>query len=153
MRHAIPYRKLSRQRSHYTALMRNLALSLIDVEKIRTTEAKAKEVRRVVDRLITLGKSGTLHDRRRALSLLGNIKTYKSGSESVNVLDKLFNVFPKRLSKNKGGYTRLTRLSPRPGDAAPMVLMELVVVEKAKKAPKKSKVSEESEKLTEATAS
>ncbi len=142
MRHAIPYRKLSRQRSHYRALLRNLAFSLFEHEKIRTTESKAKEVRRFVDKLVTLGKSGTLHDRRRALALIGNKVAHTAGGEKVDIIGKLFKELAPRLAAHKGGYTRITRLHPRPGDAAQMVLLELVKLSDEAKKPKKRTVSD-----------
>lgn len=127
MRHARPYRKLSRQRSHYNALMRNLALGLFLNERITTTLAKAKEVRGFIDQIITLAKSGTLHDRRRAFSLLGNKKVWSTEAEkSIDPLQKVFTEFSKRYEKRPGGYTRIIKLGYRPGDGAPRAILELV---------------------------
>src|SRR3954464_5746596 len=96
-RHAKPYRKLSRQRSHYRALMRNLALALFQHERIETTVHKAKEVRRFVDKLITLGKKGGMHNRRRAFSLFGNIITKGAEGKRVDIIgEKVFGEFAKR---------------------------------------------------------
>lgn len=144
MRHAKPYRKLSRQRSHYRALMRNLALGLFENERIVTTLAKAKEVRRFVDSIITLAKAGGMHDRRRAFALMGN-KTITTSEGTRDPLQKVFTEFSKRYESRPGGYTRIIKLGYRPGDAAPKAILELVdakplkVVEgdKEEKAPKK----------------
>lgn len=125
MRHQKPYRKLSRQRSHYRALMRNLAMALFQRERIRTTLIKAKESRSFIEGIITLAKDGSLHAKRRAFSLMGNKTTIESGKR-VNVLDKVFGEFGKRYKGRSGGYTRIIRLTPRPGDAAPMAYLELV---------------------------
>lgn len=149
MRHSIPYRKLSRQRSHYRALMRNMALALFEHERIETTIAKAKEARRFVDQIITLAKSGTLHDRRRAMSLMGNKITHKPNGERVDLIgQKVFGDLAKRYKSRPGGYTRIIKLArARPGDAASMVIFELVDrVEK----PVKAKGGEDS--ATEAAA-
>lgn len=112
--------------------MRNMAFALFERETIRTTEAKAKELRRFVDQIITLGKSGTLHDRRRAFALMGNITGKNADGTRNDILKKVFTDLSKRLSKHKGGYTRMIKVGTRPGDAAPMVLLQLVeVAEKA----------------------
>ena len=139
MRHQIPYRKLSRQRSHYRALMRNLAFSLFEKEKIETTEAKAKEVRGFVDQLVTLAKEGSLHSQRRVRALLGN-KVIGSRTNKTDIVGKLFKDLADRLKDHKGGYTRITKTGYRPGDAAPKVLLELV---KVKIAPKKAKKADD----------
>lgn len=129
MRHAKPYRKLSRQRSHYRALMRNLAFSLFQFERVRTTLAKAKEARRFVEQIITLAKSGTLADRRRAFALMGNKVGTQSGLKTTlpkDILDKVFKELGPRYASRAGGYTRIIRLGARPGDSAPMAYLELV---------------------------
>ncbi|MDB5036905.1 MAG: ribosomal protein [Bacteriovoracaceae bacterium] len=149
MRHAKPYRKLSRQRSHYTALMRNLAFSIFQHERIRTTLAKAKEVRPFIDQIITLGKGGTLHDRRRAFALLGNITGVDTGGKKLDIVGKVFNDLSKKLT-SKGGYTRIIKLAPRPGDAAPMALLELV---HAKLKPVKEKKPKDTAEPKQAAAS
>lgn len=125
MRHQKPYRKLSRQRSHYRALMRNLALALFKNERVRTTLIKAKESRSFIEKIITLGKDGSLHARRRANALMGN-KTMLVGGKRISALDKVFTELGKRYASRSGGYTRIVRLAPRPGDAAPMAFLELV---------------------------
>ncbi len=136
MRHAKPYRKLSRQRSHYRALMRNMAYSLFEHERITTTMAKAKEARSFVDQLITIAKKGGLHARRRAMALMGNKITHLGGGKKVDIIGKLFDDIAVRAKNRNGGYTRILRLArDRAGDAAPMVIFELVdrVEKKAKK--------------------
>ena len=145
MRHAKPYRKLSRQRSHYRSLLRNLAYSLFQHERIRTTLAKAKEVRPFVDQLITLGKSGSLHDRRRAFALLGNKIGLETGGKKLDIVGKIFSEYAKKLT-SKGGYTRIVRLTPRPGDAAPMAMLELVGAKLKPVQPKKTKGKEAEQK-------
>ena len=97
-------------------MTRNLITSLIDEERVRTTLAKAKEVRRHVDRVITLGKRGTLHARRQAAAIL---RTPAS-------VQKLMDTLGPRYADRPGGYTRIIHMPPRPGDAAPMAILELV---------------------------
>ena len=97
-------------------MLRNLVTDLLGYEKLTTTEAKAKEVRILAERMITLGKGGTLADRRRALSFV-----YDEG-----VVDKVFKEFATRYAGRSGGYTRMVKLGPRQGDGAPMVQIELV---------------------------
>lgn len=128
MQHKKAYRKLSRQRSHYRALMRNMAFSLFQHERIQTTETKAKEMRRFVEKIITLGKKGGLHNRRRALALMGNkiVHDSKTG-EKTDVIGKVFTELAERYKNRSGGYTRIYKLArERAGDAAPMALIELV---------------------------
>lgn len=126
MRHQKPYRKLSRHRSHYTSLMRNLAHALFQKERIRTTLTKAKECRGFIDQIITLGKDGTLHARRRAFALMGNKVESIANGKKLNSIDKVFAEFSKRYAGRKGGYTRIIKLTPRPGDCAPMAFLELI---------------------------
>lgn len=137
MRHAKPYRKLSRQRSHYRALMRNLAFSLFEHERITTTLSKAKEARSFVDKIIGLGKDGSLHSRRRAMALMGNKIIHLSSGKKVDIVGKVFDDIAKRVKNRKGGYTRILKLArERAGDKAPMVIFELVDrVEKKETAP------------------
>jgi large subunit ribosomal protein L17 len=116
VRHRWGGRKLGRPTAHRRALLRNLSTDLLRYEKIRTTEAKAKELRRAVEHLITLGKRGTLHARRQALAYVYDRK----------VVDKLFHELAPRFMDRPGGYTRITRLGFRRGDAAPLVQIELV---------------------------
>ena len=116
MRHAVAGRKLSRPTDHRLALYRNLIGSLIRYEKIVTTEAKAKEIRGQAERLITLGKRGDLHARRLALARLYDDR----------LVDKLFHVLAPRYAERAGGYTRVIKLGPRQGDAAPMAQIQLL---------------------------
>ena len=116
MRHKISGRKLSRTTSHRRALYRNLVTDLLNHEKIVTTEAKAKEVRGLTEKMITLGKKGTLHNYRRALSYI----------MSERVAKKVFSDLAPRYAERPGGYTRIVKLAPRLGDGAPMVQLELV---------------------------
>ena len=139
MRHRNSGRQLSRNSSHRHALLRNMATSLLRHEAIRTTVPKAKELRRVVEPLITLAKVDSLAKRRLAFSRL----------RDVSVVEKLFMDLGPRFKARAGGYTRILRMEPRPGDAADMALMQLVDAAvapaektedtKAAKAPKKSK--------------
>jgi len=115
MRHLKAGRKLNRSASHRRALFRNLVTSLLQHEHLQTTDAKAKELRRWTDRMITLGKRGTLHARRQALAFV----------RSRSVVAKLFDDIAPRFSTRPGGYTRITKLGIRRGDAAPISLIEL----------------------------
>ncbi len=115
MRHLKSGRKLNRSSSHRRALLRNLVTSLLQHEHLQTTDAKAKELRRWADRMITLGKRGTLHARRQALAFV----------RSRTVVAKLFDDIAPRFSTRPGGYTRITKLGTRRGDAAPLSLIEL----------------------------
>ena len=116
MRHHLSGRQLSRNSSHRHALMRNLSVSLLRHETIRTTLPKAKELRRVVEPLITLGKRDGEANRRVAFSRL----------RDAEVVEKLFADLGPRFKERPGGYTRILRMLPRPGDSAPMALMQLV---------------------------
>ena len=116
MRHRKEKRQLGRTTSHRQALLRNLVTSLLDKERIETTLAKAKELRRVTDRMITLGKKGDLAARRRALRTI----------RSNDVVKKLFSDIALRYENRPGGYTRIYQIGPRPGDCASMALIELV---------------------------
>jgi large subunit ribosomal protein L17 len=116
MRHLKQGRKLGRTTAHRKALLRNLATALLEHERIITTEPKAKELRRVADKLVTLGKRGNLHARRQALQVV----------QSNAVVQKLFNEIAPRFAGRQGGYTRILRLGYRSGDAAAMAVIELV---------------------------
>jgi large subunit ribosomal protein L17 len=116
MRHLKSGRQLSRNSSHRWALMRNLITALLREEKIKTTDPKAKELRRWVDRVITLGKRGDLHARRQAAAIIFD-KT---------VVQKLFDTIGPRFKDRPGGFTRIIKLGIRHGDAAQMALIELV---------------------------
>ena len=116
MRHHLSGRQLSRNSSHRHALMRNMSVSLLRHETIRTTLPKAKELRRVVEPLITLAKSDGDANRRIAFARL----------RDAEVVEKLFADLGPRFRTRPGGYTRILRMGPRPGDSAPMALMQLV---------------------------
>ena len=116
MRHQLSGRQLSRNSSHRKALMRNMAAALLREETIRTTLPKAKELRRVVEPLITLGKSDSLAGRRRAHAQL----------RDTVLVEKLFGDIGPRFRARAGGYTRILKMEPRQGDMAPMALMQLV---------------------------
>jgi large subunit ribosomal protein L17 len=116
MRHHLSGRQLSRNSSHRHALMRNMSVSLLRYETIRTTLPKAKELRRVVEPLITLAKSDGDANRRLAFARL----------RDAQVVEKLFADLGPRFKARPGGYTRILRMVPRPGDNAPMALMQLV---------------------------
>ncbi len=116
MRHRVAGRKLSRPTGHRVAMYRNLVTDLLRYEKIVTTEAKAKEVRGMAEKIITLGKNGNLPARRRALSFVNDKK----------VVAKLFDELGPRYATRTGGYTRIIKLQPRIGDGAPMARLELV---------------------------
>src|SRR5688500_6069157 len=117
MRHQKTRHKLSRDASHRKALLANHCIELIDHERIKTTEAKAKAVKPEVEKLITLGKRGDLHARRQALSSLGQDKF---------AVYKLFEEVAPRYADRPGGYTRILKLGPRRSDASEMVYLELV---------------------------
>ena len=129
MRHRKSGRKLNRNSSHRKAMFRNMSASLFEHEMIQTTLAKAKELRRVTDRMITLGKKGDLAARRRALRTI----------RSNDVVKKLFSDIALRYENRAGGYTRIYQIGPRPGDCASMALIELVDRPQKASAGKKSK--------------
>ncbi len=116
MRHRKDHRKLGRTPSHRKAMLRNLVTSLLELEQVRTTEAKAKELRRVAERMITLGKRGTLHARRRALRTI----------RSKEVAAKVFDTLSERYSERAGGYTRVMKVGRRVGDNAEMAIVQLI---------------------------
>jgi len=117
MRHQKTRHKLSRDSAHRKALMRNLCIEVIEHERIKTSQAKAKAVKPHVEKLITLGKRGDLHARRQALSTLGQDKF---------VVHKLFEEVAPRYTERPGGYTRIVKLGPRRSDSTEMVFLELV---------------------------
>lgn len=124
MRHLKSGRKLNRSSSHRSALMRNLVTSLLRHERIETTDAKAKELRRWADRMIGLGKQGSLHARRRALGFI----------RDKSVVRKMFDTLAARFKNRPGGYTRIVKLGWRRGDHAPVSVIELVPAEAEAKA-------------------
>jgi large subunit ribosomal protein L17 len=119
MKHRARVRKLGRTSAHRMAMLRNMVTSLLQHERIQTTDAKAKEVRRVADRMITLGKRGDLHARRRALRVI----------RQREVAAKVFDELADRYRDRRGGYTRVVKLRRRAGDAAPVSIVELVAEE------------------------
>ena len=116
MRHGNNNRKLNRTHEHRKAMFANMVCSLIEHEQIQTTLPKAKELKRIVDKYITLGKNGSLHSRRLAISRL------KQNSAVI----KLFDTLATRYKKRNGGYTRVLKAGFRYGDAAPLAVIELV---------------------------
>lgn len=116
MRHRKSGLKLNRTSSHRKAMFRNMVTSLFKHERIRTTDTKAKELRRWADQIITLAKRGDLHARRQALAIV----------REKNVVHKLFEEAADRFGDMSGGYTRVVKIGTRPGDAAPISMIELV---------------------------
>jgi len=135
MRHGKTGRRLGRKTSHREAMFRNMVTSLLTHEKITTTDSKAKEIRVVAERMITLGKRGDLHAMRLAASVI----------REKSVVTKLFSSIAPRYKDRPGGYTRIVKLGIRQGDAAPLSLIELVEEEmkpsKAKQVPVKTKLT------------
>jgi large subunit ribosomal protein L17 len=116
MRHAKKGRKLGTNASHTKAILRGLARGLLTHERIKTTETRAKEVRPLVEKIITWGKKGDVHSRRLALAELGDRE----------LIHRVFADVAPRFAERPGGYTRIMKLGPRKGDSAPMVIIELV---------------------------
>jgi len=133
MRHRVAGRKLSRHTRHRELMFRNMVVSLLQHERIKTTLAKGKELRGWADRIISLGKQGTLHARRRAFAFL----------RDEGIVKRLFDEIAPKFKDREGGYTRIYRLGWRVGDAAPLSLVELATYvppeEKKKSAIKKAK--------------
>ena len=120
------YRKLGRTSDQRKAMLRDLATSLIVSERIETTEARAKEVRSVVEKLITLGKKGDLASRRNAAKTLRNVEILNEDETTQTALQKLFGEIAERYTERQGGYTRILKVGPRRGDDAESVIIELV---------------------------
>ena len=129
MRHLVKGRKLGRTTAHRRAMLRNLVTSFIEKERITTTVAKAKEVRPVAEKLITLAKSDSLHARRQALRAV----------TKESAVTRLFAEIGPRFVERPGGYTRIVKLDIRKGDGASMAILEMVGAEFKKKAKKKKK--------------
>jgi len=129
MRHRKARLKLNRTSSHRKAMFRNMVTSLFKHDRIRTTDVKAKELRRWADNLITLAKRGDLHARRQALSIV----------REKDVVYKLFEEASEKYGAVAGGYTRIVKLGRRSGDAAPISMVELISKEKSKEKTKKKK--------------
>lgn len=115
MRHKVAGRKLGRKTAHRIMMFRNMVTSFLDKERIRTTLPRAKELRPIAERMITLGKQGTLHARRRALAFI----------KDPRVVQKLFSTIAPRYADRHGGYTRIIKLGFRPGDGAQMAILQL----------------------------
>ena len=126
MRHNKTGRRLGRKPDHRQHMMRNMVTSFFEYEKITTTTTRAKELRKVVDKMMTLGKRGDLHARRQALQVIRDPK----------VVGKLFELIAPRYQDRPGGYTRILKLENRQGDNAPMAIIELVEEEYTAKAKK-----------------
>ena len=136
MRHLISGRKLNRTSSHRKSLFKNLSNSLIINEQIKTTLPKAKDLKPFVEKIITLGKTDTLHSKRKVFSILRS-------NQSVN---KIFNILSKRYKSRNGGYTRVIKAGFRYGDASPMAIIELVERDvEAKGLLDKNRLSKENE--------
>jgi large subunit ribosomal protein L17 len=134
MRHRNAGIKLGKTSSHRDAMFRNMVTSLLKHDRIRTTDVKAKELRRWADKIITLAKQGDLHSRRQALAIV----------REKDIVHKLFAEAADRFGSISGGYTRIVKAGNRPGDAAPVSIVELIAPEKSKKKEdikKKPKVS------------
>jgi large subunit ribosomal protein L17 len=148
MRHRKSGAKLNMTSSHKNAMFRNMVTSLFKYDRIQTTDSKAKELRRWADHIITLAKRGDLHARRQALSIV----------REKAVVHKVFEEAPARFATVSGGYTRIVKIGRRPGDAAPISLVELITTEPAKKkttkktktaTPKKTAPKKKTEKKPE----
>lgn len=141
MRHQKAGRKLGRTSSHRKAMFRNMLTSLFEHEKIETTDAKAKELRKIAEKIVTLGKKGDLHSRRQVLRVISDKKIAK------NLFDQ---VAPRYQSRN-GGYTRIFKVGRRHGDNAPLSLIELIPEENVQK-PKKRASGEQKKRKAFSTA-
>jgi len=140
MRHRVAGRKLSRHTQHRELMFRNMLVSLLQHERIKTTLAKGKELRSWADKIISLGKRGTLHARRRAFSLL----------RDKGIVKKLFDEIAPKFKDRQGGYTRVYKLGWRQGDAAPLSLVELVTYAPPEE-KKKSTITKAKEVLEKVT--
>ena len=116
MRHRVAGRKLNRPTGHRMLMLRGMVTDFLRYERIKTTDAKAREVKRLAEKVITHGKKGTLHDRRKASAVVNDNR----------VVRKVFDELATRYEERPGGYTRLVKLGPRKGDAAEMAVLELM---------------------------
>ena len=146
MRHLKSGRKLNRSSAHRKAMFRNMVTSLLLHERVQTTDAKAKELRRWADRMVTLGKRGSLHARRQALAYV----------RDRNVVRKLFDEIAARFTGRAGGYTRITKVGLRRGDVAPLSIIELtergdrVLTEAEKKRERKRRATQKKQERKQA---
>jgi large subunit ribosomal protein L17 len=141
MRHHVAGKKFSRHSKHRELMFRNMLASLIEHERIKTTLPKAKELRSWADKIVTLGKKNTLHARRLAFALL----------RSEDSVKKLFDEIAPRMKDRQGGYTRIYRTGWRPGDMAPMSLIEFVALSEEKVIEKKTTMSKAKDVLKKVT--
>ena len=139
MRHGNSNRKLNRTHEHRKAMFANMVCSLIEHEQIQTTLPKAKELKKIVDKYITLGKKGSLHSRRKAISRL----------KQNSAVSKLFETLAPRYKERNGGYTRVLKAGFRYGDAAPLAVIELVDRDASAKGAKDKELQETIENKTE----
>ena len=142
MRHRKAHRKLGRTTSHRKALFRNMLTALVNNDRIETTLAKAKELKPLSDKMVSLGKDGSLAARRRAISILQDKSSVK----------KLFSTLADRFGDRKGGYTRVLKLGFRHGDNSPMAIIEFLTAEIKKKAEKKTEKKAEKQPTKKKTA-
>jgi large subunit ribosomal protein L17 len=129
MRHLKKGRQIGANAAHGKAILRSLALALLTHERIKTTELRAKEVRGLVDRIITWGKRGDVHSRRLIIAALGGEKKLvnpTTGKQDLELSYRVIHDIAPRFAEREGGYTRILKLGPRKGDNASMVIMELV---------------------------
>jgi len=137
MRHKKAFQKLGRKAPHRKALFRNLATSLILHDSIRTTVVKAKELKRIADKLVTLGKTDTLHNRRQAMSYLFAINQEQTGNaKKLTAVHRLFTEIAPKFAARNGGYTRVVRIGVRPGDCTEMAVIQFVEGEVTKSGKK-----------------
>lgn len=136
MRHHVDYRKLGRTTSHRKAMLRNIVTSLMEHERIITTLQKAKEARRLGEKLLTKAKKGTLHDRRQVLRYISR----------KDVVRKMFDTLAARFADRNGGYTRIIKIGPRKGDGAEMAVLELIGSDWLKKKEEREKAKKAKEK-------
>jgi large subunit ribosomal protein L17 len=141
MRHRVAGRKLSRTTKHRELMFRNMVVSLFEHQRIKTTLAKAKELRKWAEKIITLGKKNSLHTRRLAFALL----------RDEGIVKKLFDEIAPQYKDREGGYTRIYKMGWRQGDNAPMSLIELVAASAAPEKKKKSAVTKAKEALGKVT--
>ena len=137
MRHRRRTRKLGRKTAHRQIMLRNMVTSLLEHGRITTTVPRAREVRRIADRMVSLAKDGSLHARRKALSVIMD----------KAVVHRLFTHWAEKMSEKRGGYTRIVKIGPRRGDAAMMCYLEMAtdVLEKAKARPRPERETREAE--------
>jgi large subunit ribosomal protein L17 len=136
MRHKVKGRKLRRPTAHRMAMLRNLVTSFLEKERVRTTLAKAKEARPLAEKMITLGKKGTLHARRQVMTFV----------RKEAVVTKVFDDLGPRFGQRPGGYSRIVKLGLREGDGAQMAMLELIGSEYTKKAKKKKEKAKAAKK-------